>query len=225
MKTRLFAPFLVLLAALAVIPPVAHAQTVDLSSSANPSSTIKTVPVQQLSNRVEKLIRIVERSTLPCETRNAVVERLRVLDDALLSGRRSAARALVQAWRQHFWSMEAARVIGPDIGSPLQNQLSEMVDEIGYGWSERRGPTRHWKPLPVCDSSAAGVGATSAPLVGSSDPTITDASSSAKIFLQMILGSAPYIGPALSGMVELLWPKGSSETSNGFQDLVDKDTY
>jgi hypothetical protein len=239
MKTRLFVALPTLLSALAVFPLQPYAQTVEHGSSAThgvaqasavkpavaQSSKVKTVPVQQLSNRVEKLIRIVEGSTLSCETRNGVVRRLRQLDDALRSGRRSAARAMVQAWRQHAWSMEAARVIGPEIGSSLQNQLGGMVDEIGYGWSDKPGPTRHWKPLPGCISDATGLVSASGDVVGSYDPAITDPSTSMKIFLQMILGSVPTVGPALSGVVELLWPRGSSADSNGFKELVDQNTY
>ncbi len=225
MKTRFFVAFPVLLTALVVSPHVAQAQTVDLGSSANPFGKVKTVPVQQLSNRVEKLIKIVEGSTLPCETRDGAVGRLRLLDDALRSGRRSAARAMVQAWRQHAWSLEAARVIGPEIGSSLQNQLSGIVDEIGYGWSDKPGPTRHWQPLPSCGAGVTGVGAASGDVLGSYNPAVTDPSNSMKIFLQMILGSVPSVGPALSGVVELLWPRGSSADSNGFKELVDQSTY
>jgi hypothetical protein len=120
------------------------------------TDTVKTVPVHELSSVVLSLIRTVEGSTaLACETRNSVVRRLRELDDALLLGRRSAAQALASAWRQDAWSMEAARVIGPELGSSLQNRLDRLRGKIGSGY-DRPGPTRHWKPLPSCDTSGIG---------------------------------------------------------------------
>lgn len=241
MKMRFIMAALTLVATLVVTASLLHAQTIDVGLSAangnvpnvglRPGSPdmggkVKNVPVQQLSNRVEKLIRIVESSTLPCDTRNVVVRRLRKLDDALLSERRSAARSLVQAWRRDAWSLEAARLIGPDIGSSLQNQLSGLRDNIGYGWSEKPGPTRHWKPLPSCDSEVAGVTSSSADLVGGSyNPAITDPSSDAKAFLKMAFGTIPEIGGFLNGLVDLLWPAGSTADDNGFKELVDEATY
>ena len=130
-----------------------------ISSSGVPALAEKGSPgkdVQQLSNRVEKLIKIVEDSTLACETRNSVVRRLRKLDDALRSGNRSAARAFVQAWRQDAWLLQSARVLSPEVGSSLQTKLSGLEDEIGFGWPDKPGPTRHWDPLPICESSAGG---------------------------------------------------------------------
>ena len=133
-----------------------------ISSSGVPALAKKGSPgewgdVHQLSNIVEKLIKEVEDSTLPCETRNSVVGRLRVLDDALLSGHLSAAQVFVEAWRQDAWSMMAARVISPELGSSIQNRLSHIEGNIDFGSPVKPGPTRHWKPLPSCESSTISV--------------------------------------------------------------------
>ncbi len=232
MKTRSFESFLMLLVALAVIPPVAHARMADLGlsnangavqavavqpASAVQSGKMKTIPVEQLSNRVEKLIKQVEGSTLPCETRNSTVRRLRVLDDALRSGRLSAARSFAQAWRQHSWSQQAGRVISPEMGSLLQRELGGMEGQIGYGWPVKPGPTKHWKPLPSCETGSGGVGGYT--------PTITDPTADVKIFMKMGLALTPRIGGFLGGFVDLLWPKSGTDMTNLFQQLVDQAIY
>jgi hypothetical protein len=184
-------------------------------AAATPSSTMKTVPVQQLSNRVLKLIKLVEGSTLPCQTRNTVVRRLRELDDSLLSGRRTAAQALAVAWRQDAWSKQASRVISPELGSSIQNRLGTMEGQIGIGWPVKPGPTRHWKPLPTCETSASGG-------VGSYDPAITDPASDIKFVIKALLGLIPKVGPILGGLVDLLWPNATMDL---FQQLVDQAIY
>ena len=73
------------------------------------------------------MIKKVEGSPQACETRNAIVRRLRKLDDALPSGRRSAARA------GHTWSLQSAGVLTPEVGSVVQADLGGMADQIGAG--------------------------------------------------------------------------------------------
>jgi len=181
--------------------------------------------VHQLSHDLEKLIKIVEDSTLPCETRNSVVRRLRKLDDALRSGNRSAAQAMVQAWRQHAWNQQAARVIGPELGSSLQRELGAMEDQIGYGWPDEPVPTRNWKPLPSCESRTGHVESASGDIVGSYDPALEDPSNATKILLKMSLSLAPRVGGFLGGLVDLLWPAGSTEDDNPWKEYVDLETY
>ncbi len=109
--------------------------------------------VHKLSHDVEKLIKIVEGSTLACQTRNAVVRRLRKLNDALLSGRLAEARLMALAWRQNAWSLEAARVLSPEVGSAVQVRLGGLADQLGTAWAAKPGPTKHWQPLPSCDTA------------------------------------------------------------------------
>ena len=222
------------------------------SATAAQLNTTKTAPVQELSSVVLQLIKTVERSdALACDTRNVVVRRLRELDDALLLGRRSAAQALASAWRQDVWSMEAANVIGPELGSSLQNRLSRLQGKVGSGY-DKPGPTRHWDPLPSCDitgtssgpptdttvaSGTAVLASNSGEVVGSYNPTIEDPMADLKIFLKIGAGllnlvniAVPGLGTVLSsllgGVVDLLWPQGTGPNmANLFQDLVDTTTY
>jgi hypothetical protein len=115
--------------------------------------------VHQLANRVRKVIKVVEDDpTIPCETRNHLVRRLRLVNDALESGNRSAARALVMAWSSEIRSHQRVGLLSAEHGSILHNGLHGFLDEIGIGAPDKPGPTRKWKPLPVCDSGmTAGV--------------------------------------------------------------------
>jgi hypothetical protein len=198
--------------------------------SATATQSGKTVPVQQLSSVVLKLIRTVEGSDLACETRNSIVGKLRLLDDALLSGRRTAAQALAQAWRQDTWSLMAAGVISPEVGSSLHNRLSHMQGAIGIGWPAKPGPTRHWKPLPSCESttdvaaSSSVLAAASTNLVGSYTPTGADPMSTLHILLKALLSQVPVVGFLLAAMVDLFWPAGSTDTSV-FQEIVDATVF
>lgn len=207
----------------AVLLPVPHAfaqQPAVPSGTPSQATKDKEANVHQLSNRVEKLIKEVEDSTVACETRNGIVRRLRLLDDALRSGRRSAARSMVLAWRQNAWNLQAGRVIGPELGSSLQSQLGDMVDEIGYGWPDKPGPTKHWKPLPSCESSAGVLASTPGAVVGSYNPTATDPSADVKIFLDMALSLVPEVGGIMSGLVNLIWPQGPDSDANMFQAVA-----
>jgi hypothetical protein len=89
------------------------------------------VNIQQLSEQLESLITTVEESSMACETRNAMVRRLRMLDDALLSGRLSAAQDMTLAWGRDAWWLESAGVLGAQVGSEVQIQLDGMADQIG----------------------------------------------------------------------------------------------
>lgn len=198
-------------------------------STTMPSTTTHAVPVRQLSNRVEKLIRAVEGSSLPCATQNSVLRLLRNLDDALVSGRRSAAQALALAWDQHAWNLQSARVLSPELGSTLQNGLAAMPDQIGVGWSVKPGPARHWKPLPSCGNSGpeADSGTPSAGVAASSYTpyAASNISSDIEIFVTTLFNYIPIVGQALSGLTQLLWPQGPDATTNSLQQMVKQAAY
>ncbi len=193
--------------------------------------------VLRLSSILVKLIKEVEDSTLPCETRNSVVRRLRKLDDALRSGHLSAAQALATAWRQHAWSLQAAQVLSPELGSSIQNRLSYIEGNIGVGGPVKPRRARHWKPLPSCEPSAGVVESSTGLLAsasgdvvsGSYNPAVADPSADIKIFLKTALGLlnivAPGSGTILPGLVDLMWPQGSGAEMNLFQELVDQAVY
>jgi hypothetical protein len=184
------------------------------------------VNVHQLSNRVEKLIREVENSTLACPTRNSIVRRLQELDDSLLLGRLSAAQAMALAWRQHSWAMQSGKVVDPELGSSLQNQLRAISDQIPPGWSVKLGPTKNWKPLPGCEANTPVEAPPDDGVVGAYTPTAaTDVQSDIEIFLTTAFQYVPVVGNLLSGLTQLLWPQGPDAELNNLQAMVKQEAY
>lgn len=176
--------------------------------------------VQQLANRVRKVIKIVEDTpTLPCETRNHLIIRLRSLDDALEAGNRSSARALVLAWRHEARSYQAAGLMSAGHGAIMHNGLHGLVEEIGTGWPKKPGPTRKWAPLPVCDTTATST-FSSPPPAAAPRPLAAAASTSCPtlpaegswdsedtlVVLKTFLSEVPEVGGLLAGLLEILWP-------------------
>ncbi|UFS71251.1 ricin-type beta-trefoil lectin domain protein [Geomonas sp. RF6] len=182
--------------------------------------------VHQLATEVEKLIKEVENSTLTCPTRNSIVRRLRELDDALRSGNPSAAQAMALAWRQHAWSLQSGKVVYPELGSSLQNQLREISEQIGTGWSPKPGPTMKWKPLPICDTSTGDAASASGDVVGGYTPTAaTDVQADIEIFLTTAFQYVPVVGNLLAGLTQLLWPQGPDAEINNMQAMVKQAAY
>ena len=166
--------------------------------------------VHQLANRVRKVIKVVEKDpTIPCETRNHLVRRLRLVNDALESGNRSGARALVMAWKSEFRSYQRVGLLSAEHGKILHNGLHGFLDEIGIGATAKPGPTRKWKPLPVCDSGVI--------LPGSSyevfDPN------DALTIVRSLTEYIPVVGTLLSGVEAVLWPVSSNDA---WYEYVDK---
>ena len=153
----------------------------------------------QLSRRVRDLIRVVETSDVPCDTRNTVVRRLRLLDDALLSGRRTGAAALLASWRARAEKMASARLLSASANDAVQQRLSAIEDEIGLGWPKKPKPTRNWPKLPEChETSGAQVTATATDTWNSSD-TLT--------VLTTLLYMIPSpLGSLAAGFLTLMWP-------------------
>lgn len=207
--------------------------------SAGFGGSAKAVPVERLIAIVDKLIKEVEDdSTVACETRNSAVAKLRILDNALLSGNLLSAFTFAQAWRQDAWSMMGAGVISPQLGSSIQNRLSQIQGRIDFSSVSKPHPPKHWKPLPSCDSSMGSGDSTvgvvepgAAGLVGAYNPAGADPSYFSKVLLKTMLGKVPLAGFLLSAMVDLLWPQGvgtdeyGNELHNMFMDLVDQTTY
>jgi hypothetical protein len=167
--------------------------------------------VHRLANRVRKVIKRVENNpTLPCERRNHLVKRLRSLHDALASGKRSAARALVMAWTYEARSHQAAGLLSAEHGAVLHNGLQGFVEEIGEGWPEKPGPTRKWDPLPACDSGGTSDAGASPPPASGSCPVLPPQGSwdseDTLVVLKTFLGEIPEFGGMLSGLLEILWP-------------------
>jgi hypothetical protein len=175
--------------------------------------------VHQLANRVRQVIKLIEDSTtIPCETRNHLVKRLRTLDDALESGDRSGARALVIAWTGEARSNQRAGLLSAAHGSILHNGLQGLLEQIGTGAPDKPGPTRHWKLLPACEGTPAPV----AGLVGATyDPfDVNDI----LVSLRTLLGFIPTVGPLLSGLVAVLWPSNGTDVSALIDEKIDQGT-
>ena len=208
MKASLFVGVLALWGAAVVMPVQLNAQKGTGASPVNaavpmaavqPGSAHRQVPVEELSAIVEKLIREVEGSPLACETRNSTVAKLRVLDDALLSGHLMAAQTFAQAWRQDAWSEMGGGVITPEIGSSIQNRLSHIQGKINFSSNVKPRPLKKWKPLPTCE------------LVAGSDPLIDEIDSGSGE-LSPVSGDVEF-GP---GELDL----GSGEIGLATSDLV-----
>jgi hypothetical protein len=172
------------------------------------------VNVHQLANRVRKVIKVVEKDpTIPCETRNHLVRRLRSVNDALESGNRSAARALVIAWKSEFRSHQRFGLLSAEHGSILHKGLHGFLDEIGIGATDKPGPIRKWKPLPVCDSEMT------AGAVDDLDGLAATAGSSYEVFdpndaltiVRSLTEYIPVVGTLLSGVEAVLWPANSTD--------------
>lgn len=178
--------------------------------------------VHQLANRVRKVIKVVEEDpTIPCETRNHLVRRLRSVNDALESGNRSAARALVMAWTSEVRSHQRVGLLSSEHGSILHNGLHGLLDEIGFGAPDKPGPTRKWKPLPACDSGmTAGV-------ADDLDGLVATAESSYEVFdpndaltiVRSLTEYIPVVGTLLSGIEAVLWPASNND---GWYEYLDK---
>lgn len=199
-----------------------------ISLSGAPALAKKGPPetdLHQLANRVRKVIKLVEdNSTITCEMRNHFVKRLRTLDDALESGNRSAARAMIIAWTGEARSYQSAGLLSAAHGSILHNGLQGFVDEIGIGAPEKPGPTRKWEPLPVCGSegsSLAVAGAADSDVLGAYNPWDPN---DAKDIAKMFAGMVPGVGPLLSCMVAVLWPSSGDDVSDLIDDKIDADT-
>ena len=179
--------------------------------------------VHQLANRVRKVIKLVEENpTIPCETRNHLVRRLRSVDDALESGHRSEAAALVMAWTSEARSHQRAGLLSAPHGAILHNGLQGFVEQIGTGWPEKPGPTRKWPPLPACESGeTSGVAAGLTATADASSYTPFD-SNDVLVVVRTLVGMVPAAGPLLSGMVAVLWPAGDTDVSALIQGKIDQ---
>ncbi len=218
--------FAIMSAVLLPVPRAFAQQPAVPSGTPSQADKAKEVNVHQLSNRVEKLIKEVENSTLTCPTRNSIVRRLRELDDALRSGRPSAAQAMALSWRQHAWSLQSGKVVNPELGSTLQNELREISDQIGTGWSTKPGPAQNWKPLPDCEAETTVAAPAPGDVVGGYTPTAaTSVQADIEIFLTSALQYVPIVGNLLSGLTQLLWPQGADADANNLQQMVKQAAY
>lgn len=183
------------------VPAVAAVAVPDVPD-AGPSSVAATAQadVAKMSRRLQELIRLVEKSELRCEVRNDLVERLRMLDDAIRTGHHTAARALVTAWRAWAQHRAATGLLTASANELVQERLAPLEGWIGLGWPQNPKPTRKWPKLPVCGASpGATAGADSSVYTWDSNKTLTSITTA----LYMI--PSP-VGSLFAGMVYIMWP-------------------
>lgn len=165
--------------------------------------------LQQMSQQVRSLIKVVEASKLPCETRNAVVHRLRLLNDNIESGRRTAARMMLQSWMDNARTSVATGVISPQLGASLNNAMGDIQAKIGTGWPEKPKATRQWKPLPTCPT-ATGL-----------DANMDFTSDDLLILINGALKTVPKVGSLLAAFVTVLWPSSGDDVSSLIDQAID----
>jgi hypothetical protein len=52
--------------------------------------------------------------------------------------------------------MATAGTLDATLHVKLKAELQAILDQIGTGWADEAGPTRHWPPLPSCDPRVTG---------------------------------------------------------------------
>ena len=138
-KTKSLAVARLLLAVTILTVPMALAQP------SSPGSGGQAVAdVHHLSNQLRDVIKKVEKSDLPCATRNNILRRPRQVDDALLTQNRSAAAGLLAAWIAQARSMEGGGLLSAPQGAMLQVPLGDILPQIGYGSVKNPLPTVRW---------------------------------------------------------------------------------
>lgn len=158
--------------------------------------------VADLSRRLRQVIRHVETSALPCETRNRIVYRLRLVDGALRSGRHLGAAVLLRAWIARARSMAEAGTLSVSMSDSLQQRLSAVQDEVAISWDAKPRQTRRWPALPECEGSVGVVGAEETGAIWNPADALTVTTT----LIKMI----PEFGNLLAGLVTVLWPTDGS---------------
>ena len=237
MKTKSLAATLALIAAMTATAPAALAQP------ASPGIGGQAVAdVHHLSNQLRDVIKNVEKAGLPCVTRNNIVRRLRLVDDALLTGNRSAAAGLLTAWIAQARSMQGAGLLSAPQGAMLQVPLGNILPQIGFGSAKNPPPIVPWPPLPKCDSTtgAGGLRALSQyeirqPSGGSRERIAAVAPleqpatsryeiwqpSDARAIVEGVVSNVPLVGEVLATFVAVFWPEsGAPDVSTLISDTI-----
>jgi hypothetical protein len=188
-----------------------------------------------LAARARALIAYIEASELPCETRTPIVRRLRILHDAIESGRRSSARGLLIAWMRDARTSISTGLLTAEQGATLHARMDEVLTQIGEGTPEHPRPTPLWQLLPACggtgDLAMATAGyydkytsCSNADFVVQIDG-MSFSSDDVKTLVEGILEAVPKVGSILSSLVDVMWPEsGAPDVSALISDALDSDT-
>jgi hypothetical protein len=217
--TTIVAALVIAVSVSPTLAPAAPQKGVHDDFASSSSVSIRHRDVVELSQRLRRVIRAVERAQLSCDLKNTLVRRLRRVDDALLTGRHSAASALLQAWMYRIEAVAATGALESVEISDHDNIVQALLsihEEIGTGWPEhpkRGGHARHWPPLQHCGSPP---GRTS---VGETSEEFDLADVEALV--QGLLSLVPKVGDLLSGLVGVLWPDSGPDIYDYIQQAVD----
>jgi delta endotoxin, N-terminal domain len=169
--------------------------------------------VVELSQKLRKVIRLVEKSEMACGPRNTLVRRLRLVDDALVSGQRTAASGLLTVWIKRAEKMAAAGTLEATLHVQLEEELQAILEQIGTGWSRKAGPTRNWPPLPSCDPWVTGRAGAYEVWDGKED-VMTLISTTIKE-----IHPPGRVGILVSGLIKIFWP---GEQQPDISTLIDE---
>ena len=199
----------------AAVPVSAAPQDGETGLTAVSEAASDRSDVAELSRRLRQVIRQVEASALPCDVRNRIVYRLRLVDGALQSGRHLGAAALLRAWIARAEAMAGAGTLSATTSDTLKERLSTIQDDVELGWSAKQRQTRRWPALPECDASAGVVGAEEAAAIWNPADALTVTTT----LIKMI----PEFGNLLAGLVTVLWPTDGSPDVSSIVDQAKLD--
>jgi hypothetical protein len=171
--------------------------------------------IAKLSQKLRQVILLVEKSELACGIRNTLVRRLRLVDDALVSGYRTGASGLLAAWIKRAQSMAAAGTLDATLHAKLKAELQAILEQIGTGWSKKAGPTRHWPPLTSCDPWVAGRPGASAIWNGQED---------VMTLISTAIKEIPPPGRVVilvGGLIKICWPSNDPDISTLIEPEID----
>lgn len=205
MKAKYVAAAFLLLAFGFLSAPAVSAQTL-------PPQSAWQANAHQLATRVLNLIQHTEQSQLNCQVRNLIVRRLRLLHDALTSGRGYAARAFLTAGLKNVRTMQGAHLLTAEQGSALQIELADILQRVGGDWPAVPQPTRRWPKLPTCEAKTDPASRAAATLLAASG--VNRAAGSYQPFelndceyvLHALVSEIPVAGAILGALVMILWP-------------------
>lgn len=168
--------------------------------------------LHQLDVGLRRVIGLVQRAPMACQTRNTLVRRLRITDSVLRSGQRSAAAGLLGVWIANASSMRAGGVLSAQQQGMLRERLGAIQRRVGTGWPAKLTRTPRWPALPKCGGARAAAGY---------QPF--DAGDAQTVFVALV-SAFPYVGKFLGPLLAILWPS-SNDTETIVQEAIAQNVY
>jgi hypothetical protein len=172
--------------------------------------------VAKLSQKLRQVIHLVKSSKkIGCGPRNSLIRRLRLVDDALVSGHRTGASGLLTAWIKRAESMAGTGTLDPTLHAQLKEKLQAILEQIGTGWAQTPGPTRHWPPLHPCGPRVTQLPGADAVWNGQEDvmALITTAIKA--------IPPPDRVGILVGGLIKIWWPSSSPDISTLIEPDID----